>query len=143
MRVEFGRTARYGVAYLVADTISVGAGMGVPIFAISLGFLVGWFLPRVVAPEGSSAPPTRMAMMKVALLASLYTFLLMLSLWGPTVPMLWDPQADLAIFGIPMTLYEPKASFIGWEVLMVAISLFLQLVAIVFGADLRLLRAET
>jgi hypothetical protein len=141
--MRLSRTTRYAVAFLVADTLSVGAGMGVPIFAILLGFVVGWFLPGVVVPAGPTVPPTRRDITKGALLASLYTFLLMLIIWGPTVPMLWDSQADLANFGIPMILYEPLASFIGWEVLMIAISPFLQLLAIVFAADLRLLRSET
>jgi hypothetical protein len=33
-----------------------------------------------------------------------------------------------------MILYEPKASFIGWQVLMIGLSPALQLLAIVFGA---------
>jgi len=136
-------TARYVLAYLAADTLCVGAGMGVPIFPILLGFVVGWLLPRVVAPAGSPGHPTRRAILRAAFLASFYTFLLMLIIWGPTIPMLWDQEADLANFGIPMILYEAKASFIGWEVLMIAISPFLQLLAIVFGADVRLVRSET
>ena len=135
-------TARYVLAYLAADTLCVGAGMGVPIFAILLGFVVGWLLPRVGAPAGSPGHPTRRAILRAAFLASFYTFLLMLIIWGPTIPILWDREADLANFGIPMILYEAKASFIGWEVLMIAISPFLQLLAIVFGADVRLMRSE-
>jgi len=63
-------------------------------------------------------------------------------IWGPTIPRLWDPQGDLANFGIPLILYEPRSSFVGWEVLMIGISPFLQVMAVVFGADVRLLFGE-
>ena len=53
--------------------------------------------------------------------------------------MLLDPQADLANFGIPMILYGPQASFIGWLVLMIVISPFLQLLATLFGAHVTML----
>ncbi|MCX6539756.1 MAG: hypothetical protein NT151_12605 [Acidobacteria bacterium] len=32
-------------AFVAIDVVAVGLGMGVPIFAILLGFPVGWFLP--------------------------------------------------------------------------------------------------
>ena len=54
--------------------------------------------------------------------------------------MLFDPAADLANFGIPLILYEPTASFIGWLVLMIVISPFLQFLMMLFGAQLMLLR---
>ena len=53
--------------------------------------------------------------------------------------MLFDPRADLANFGIPLILFDPQASFIGWLVLMIAISPFLQLLATLFGSHLTLL----
>ncbi len=60
------------------------------------------------------------------------------AIWGPTARMLFDPAADLASFGIPQILYEPRASFIGWLVLMIVISPFLQLLTTLFGAHVTL-----
>jgi hypothetical protein len=34
------------VVFLLLDTLCVGLGMGVPIFCIGFGFLVGWYLSR-------------------------------------------------------------------------------------------------
>jgi hypothetical protein len=116
--------------------------MGVPIFAILIGFGVGWFLPGVLRSSSLSSMPSRKEILRAAFLLGTYTFALMLIIWGPTLPRLWGPRADLVNFGIPLILYEPTASFIGWEVLMIAISPFLQVLAIVFGADLRLLFTE-
>lgn len=133
---------RFLLLYVILDTLCVGAGMGVPIFAILFGFAVGWILPALLPAPTSPGKPTRKAILGSAFLLGAYTFVLMAVLWGPTLPMLWDPRADLANFGIPLILFEPRASFIGWEVLMIAISPFLQVLAIVFGADVRLLFVE-
>ncbi len=67
-----------------------------------------------------------------ATVASACTFIVMAIIWGRCVPLLFDPAADYVNFGIPMILYEPKPSFIGWLVLMIVISPFLQLLATVF-----------
>jgi hypothetical protein len=53
--------------------------------------------------------------------------------------LLFDPSADLVETGIPMILYEPKASLIGWLVLMIVLSPFLQFLMALFGAHLALL----
>jgi len=60
-------------------------------------------------------------------------------LWGHFVTMLFDPAANLANFGMPMILFEPQASFIGWLALMIVISPFLQFLMTLFGAHLTLL----
>jgi hypothetical protein len=135
--MKISRQARPLILYLILDTLCIGAGMGVPIFAILIGFAAGWFLPASLPGK-----PTRKAILGSAFFLGAYTFLIMAALWGPTLTMLWDPGADLANFGIPLILYEPRASFIGWEVLMIAISPFLQVLAVVFGADVRLLIGE-
>jgi hypothetical protein len=126
------------LAFLLLDLLAVGAGMGVPIFAIPFGFLVGWFAPPVLA---ETAPDVRSLLRRcviAALLTSAFTFLLMLLIWGPKVRMLFDPTADIAHFGIPMILYEPAASFVGWIVLMVLLSPFLQALAATFASSVRL-----
>jgi hypothetical protein len=53
--------------------------------------------------------------------------------------MLYGPEADLANFGIPQILFEPRLSLIAWLLLMIAISPFLQLLTTVFAGHLTLL----
>jgi len=127
------------VIFAFFDLITVGMGMGVPIASILFGLPVGWYIAQRV-----TARPLRVGQMlgKVlmgAALTSAFTFVAMSLLWGPCVAMLFDPQADLANFGIPQILYEPTASFIGWLVLMIVISPFLQLLMTLFGSHLTLL----
>jgi hypothetical protein len=127
------------VAFLALDTLAVGMGMGVPIFPILLGFPVGWLLPRFLPGSTRTWPQALRRLLLLSGLTASYTFLLMLLLWGPTVRLLFDPTADLANFGIPMILYQPRASFIGWLVLMILISPSLQLLTTLFGAHLAML----
>jgi hypothetical protein len=70
---------------------------------------------------------------------SAVTFALMAIIWGSVTPMLFDPAADFANFGIPLILYDPKVSFIGWLILMIFISPFLQLLTTLFSSYLTLL----
>lgn len=122
------------VAFLVADIIATGMGMGVPIFNILLGFVVGWCYPRLVSLEVTRRSQALRNILRVAFLTSSFTFLLMAILWLPTMSILFEPGRDIANFGIPMILFEPLASFIGWLVLMVLISPFLQVLTTVFSA---------
>jgi hypothetical protein len=124
--------------FLLLDLLAVGAGMGVPIFAILFGFLVGWFAPAVLADTATDIRRLLRKCVIAALGTSGFTFLLMLIIWGPVAQMLFDPRADIAHFGIPMILYEPLASFIGWIVLMVCLSPFLQALAATFASSVRL-----
>ena len=124
--------------YALADTLCAGFGMGVPIFNIGFGFVVGWLL---VGRARAQAPDLRAVLRKAllyALVTNAWTLLLMLAIWGPVTLKLFDPRVDLAKIGIPLILYEPTASFIGWQVLMMFISPFLQLLTTVFAAALRL-----
>lgn len=113
--------------------------MGVPIFCILLGFPVGWIIVRYISVTTTSVPQALWKVLKYSLLSSAITMLFMLVLWGPAIRLLFDPRSDIANFGIPMILYEPLASFIGWIVLMVLISPFLQLLMSIFGAYLAFL----
>jgi hypothetical protein len=113
-------------------------GMGVPIVAILFGFLVGWLLPRLISAPAGSTRQLLARILRWAAASAGWTFLQMAVIWLPTVSMLFDPSADMAEFGHPMILYEPLASYIGWIVLMVLVSPFLQLLTTVFAATLRL-----
>ena len=125
--------------FVLLDTICVGMGMGVPIFCIAFGFVVGWYAVRRLALAGADLPRMLERVFFYAVVTAAYTFVVMAALWGPTAKMLFDPRADLANFGIPLILYDPRASFIGWLVLIIVISPFLQLLTTLFGAHLTLL----
>jgi hypothetical protein len=125
--------------FIILDTICVGMGMGVPIFCILFGFVVGGYIVRNITATTAQVRPVLTKVLLYAGVTSAYTFLVMAVIWGRCAPMLFDAGADFANFGIPLILYDPKISFIGWLVLMIAISPFLQLLATVFGAYLALL----
>jgi hypothetical protein len=125
--------------FVVLDTICIGMGMGVPIFCILFGFIVGWFIVKYITSTITSVPLIFRRVLLYAVLTSAVSFLWMVVIWGPTISILFDPSKDHANFGIPMILYEPLASFIGWIVLMVLISPFLQLLATIFGSYLALM----
>jgi hypothetical protein len=125
--------------FIIFDTICVGMGMGVPIFCILFGCLVGGYIAMRVAPTTSQIRELLKKLLLYAAITSAFTFVVMVVIWGPVSTMLFDPAADYANFGIPLILYEPKASFIGWLVLMIVISPFLQLLTTLFGSHLTLL----
>jgi hypothetical protein len=131
------RVARMAV-YVVVDIVAMGMGMGLPIFAILFGFPVGWLLPTFLGIASPCKPGDLRAILRAALLASAVTFAVAAGIWLPTLIRLAGPPGRIANFGIPMILYEPLPSFIGWIVLMVVVSPFLQLLAIVFGSVLHL-----
>lgn len=108
------------------DLLTVGMGMGVPFFTILLGFPLGWYFARRAALSGDGMGMTLRRVFRWSALLVLFSAIVLLAIWGPTLPWLWGPADELANFGIPMILYEPKASFIGWIVLMVVISPLLQ-----------------
>jgi hypothetical protein len=126
------------VVYVLLDGFATGGGMGVPIFNILFGFPVGWYLGRRLGMDVEFDRRLMHRVLKWSALSSCVTVLFMLGVWLPTASMLFDPSADLANFGIPFILYEPRASFIGWLVLMIVISPFLQFLMTLFGAYLAL-----
>jgi len=121
------------------DLVCVGLGMGVPIFCILFGLPVGWYIALRITTRPRQVGQMLDKVLAGAALTSTFTFVVMGLLWGRYVVMLFDPLADLANFGIPLILYDPTASFIGWLVLMILISPFLQLLMTLFGAHLTLL----
>ena len=124
------------IGYLIVDTVCVGLGMGVPIFCIFFGFGVGWILVKSITLTVTDLQQVFAKVFKYAIITASFTLLGMLLLWGPFASYLFNPAKDLAQTGIPMILYEPRASFIGWIVLMVLISPFLQLLTTLFSAYL-------
>jgi len=126
-------------AFAFLDLLSAGLGMGVPIFCILLGLPAGWYIARRLALHPLDTRHVLSQMLLGAAVTSAFTLAGMALLWGRSVPMLFDPAADLASFGVPQILYEPLPSFVGWLVLMILISPFLQFLMTLFGAHLTLL----
>jgi hypothetical protein len=121
------------------DIVCIGLGMGVPIFCILFGLPVGWYITRWVTTRALDVGQILGKVLQGAALTSAFTFVGMALLWGRCIGMLFDPSADLANFGIPMILYEPVASFVGWIVLMIVISPFLQFLMTLFASYVTLL----
>jgi hypothetical protein len=141
MKNLFGLKPVWAFAIFVAlDTICIGMGMGVPIFCILFGFLVGWYIVRYTTTTTTSMMQVFRKVLLYATITAAVTMVGMLIIWGPMISMLFEPGKDLADTGVPMILYEPRASFIGWIVLMIVISPFLQLLTTLFGSHLMLLR---
>ncbi len=112
-----------------ADVLAVGVGMGVPIFAIAWGVPVGWWAARSAGLfEHREIAGFRNAFLGSAAIAGL-TFAMMVVIWGPQVSKLFDPAFNAEDWGIPLVLYTPSASFIGWLALMIVISPVLQLMS--------------
>jgi hypothetical protein len=127
------------LGFAVADIICVGAGMGVPIFCILLGFPVGYAVVRSLVTRSLTLRDLLAKILRCAVLTSAFTFLLMLVIWMPAAFRLANPAFDVGNFGVPLILYDPLASFIGWLALMIVVSPFLQMLTTLFGAHLTLL----
>jgi hypothetical protein len=130
------------VLYILIDIFCVGAGMGVPIFCILLGFPLGWYIVKRISISEEHSRSINRRILKLALWASLVTFLLMAAIWGRCIPMIFNPTTDFKNFGHPFILFEPKASFIVWVILMIFISPFLQLLTTIFAAFITLIWSE-
>lgn len=128
------------VLYMILNTVFAGMGMGVPFFCILFGFPVGWYLTKRLMFSKKSPNYILSDILKYALFTSIFTFILMVIIWGPVSTMLLDPNVNFANFGMPLLLYDPKISFIGWIILMIFISPFLQLLTTIFASHVTLWR---
>jgi hypothetical protein len=127
------------VIFVIVDTLCVGLGMGVPILCILFGFAVGWYIAKRAIIATANVKDILWKALVQAVLTSAFTFVVMSAIWGRTIVLLFDPSFDFENFGHPFILYDPKISFIGWLVLMIFISPFLQLLTTIFGSYLTLL----
>jgi hypothetical protein len=128
--------------YLLLVLLATGVGMGVPFFNVLLGLPVGWWLVQRLDIPGVGVRGLLGKLLGWAAATAGVSVLAMLIIWMPAILMLFDPAADLANFGIPLILFEPKASFIGWLVLMIVISPFLQMLMTLFAAQVTLWRKK-
>lgn len=125
--------------FLALDVLFMGMGMGVPIFNIAFGFIVGWYLIKWISIRTSESRQILRRLLMYSCISAGITFLGMVLIWGWLITMLCDPHADFAKFGIPLILFDPRMSFIGWLLLMIVVSPFLQLLTTVFAGHLTLL----
>jgi len=125
--------------FVVVDLVCIGMGMGVPLACILFGFFVGWYIAKRATIATANVMDILWKVLVQAIVTSTFTFVVMSAIWGRTIAMLFDPGADFQNFGHPFILYDPKISFIGWLVLMMLISPFLQLLTTIFGSYLTLL----
>ena len=125
--------------FVVVDLVCVGIGMGVPLACILFGFFVGWYIAKRATVAPANVKDILWQVLIQAIITSAFTFVVMSAIWGSTIVLLFDPGFDFQNFGHPFILYDPKISFIGWLVLMILISPFLQLLTTVFGSYLTLL----
>ena len=130
------------VLYILIDIICAGAGMGVPIFCILLGFPSGWYIARRATASTEELYQKYYKIFKFSLLAAIFTFILMLIVWGSSILINIGSPSDIQNFGHPYILYDPITSFIGWLILMIIISPFLQLLTAIFAAFITVIRNE-
>ncbi|NPV86642.1 MAG: hypothetical protein HPY45_11620 [Anaerolineae bacterium] len=124
-RLSWSRV-RFYLALALLDIISVGMGMGVPVFSIAFGLPAGWVIgQRVIRQNQSLSNHAGKALLAASMLA-LFTFIQMLIIWLPPTLKFFDPTFDVEGFGIPLWLYQPRVSYIGWMVLMILVSPALQ-----------------
>ena len=130
------------ILYILLNLICVGAGMGVPIFCILLGFPLGWYITKRVTASTEQLYQNYYKIFKFSLFATIFTIIIMLIVWGSAILINIHSSSDIQNFGHPYILYDPKTSFIGWLILMVFISPFLQLLTTIFGAFITLMRLK-
>ena len=134
-------TMRYWILIVISvptTTILSGIGMGVPILNILFGFIIGWYAVKRACLLYENLDKRLSKIFIYSIFCSGITLILMIGIWGSAIPMLFDPLSDFKNFGHPMILYDPKLSFIGWLVLMIIISPFLQLMTSIFSAFITL-----
>ena len=130
------------IIYILIDLICVGAGMGVPIFCILLGFPLGWYITKRVTASTEQLYQEYHLIFKYSLNASLFTFVIMLIVWVSAILINIHSSSDIQNFGHPYILFDPETSFLGWLILMIVISPFLQLLTTIFAAFITLVRNE-
>ena len=128
------------IIFIILDLFCIAMGMGVPIFCILFGFPMGWYIAKRITFNPENMNIIFRKIFVYAIITSFFTFFIMSIIWGNTISMLFNPSADFKNFGIPLILYDPKLSFMGWLILMILISPFLQLLTTIFTAYLTLLR---
>lgn len=122
-------------AYVMLDLLMAVAGMGVPVFCILLGLPVGAMGARRAEYFLREIGPAMQRVVRYALVSSGITMFVMLGVWGRLIPACFGDVGQ-ACYGIPLILFDPKASLVGWLVLMIIIAPFIQFVVTLASAYL-------
>jgi len=130
------------ILYILINMLCAGAGMGVPIFCILLGFPLGWYITKRVTSSAEQLYQQYYKIFKFSLFAAIFTNIVMLIIWGSAILIHIHSSSDIQNFGHPYILYDPKTSLIGWLILMIIISPFLQLMVTIFASFITLVRSE-
>lgn len=128
------------------DVFAIGLGMGIPVFAILLGFPVGWYLagkqlePLLPEPGVEPSVPARVVRTLVTQAGALtfVTFVVLAIIWGPQLPTAFDASVSAKEWGVPLILYTSQASKIGFAALMMLVSPALQFMAVLTTGAIRL-----
>lgn len=128
------------ILIFLLDFIGVWLGMGVPLFNIIFGFVIGFYLFNFFDQEQRNNYKT---IFKFGFGSAALSFILLVMIWWPYILKLFDKSYDYLNTGIPLILYTPRASFIGWLVLMLFISPFLQLMATIFAVYLKMIKGRS
>lgn len=140
MERPFWREHLSSITIGLLDVFAIGLGMGVPVFAIALGFPVGWWLARRQQHEfglqpGDDVPRSMLRTLLVQAAAlTMVSFIVLAVIWGMQLPTVFDPTVTASEWGIPNILYTSEASKVGWIVLMLLVSPVLQLAAVLASA---------
>ncbi len=113
----------------------VVAGMGVPVFCILLGVPVGVIGARRAEYFLREIRAAMQRVVRYALLSSGITMVAMVVVWGRLIPACFGDVGP-ACYGIPLILFDPKASLVGWLVLMIIIAPLIQFVVTLASAFL-------
>lgn len=124
------------VAYILLDSLMVVAGLGVPSFCILLGFGVGWFGALRAEFFLREIGAAMRRVVRYAAITSGVTLLLMVVAWGRYVPPLFDPVIDPGSMGVPLILYDPRLSLVGWLIGMFLVVPLAQFLVTLAGAYL-------
>ncbi len=123
------RTLQNFAQYAATSLLLYGAGLGVPVFTILLGFPAGALLARQAIREEDATLSRYCRVIQPTML----TFLLMIALsavvWGFKWPLLWTGAPDPAGVGVLPLLPVPTMGYGGWLVAMIVFGPFLQLIA--------------
>ena len=122
------------VMYILLDAFFIACGMGVPVFNIIFGFYIGRYIVRRASINTRSFTEIYRKTTLYALITSAATFIGMLLIWTPKALLLTNPETNYEKVGVPMILFDPKASFLAWLFLMIFIAPFLQLLTTIFSS---------
>jgi prolipoprotein diacylglyceryltransferase len=122
--------------FILLDVACVALGVGVPVFSVLFGFPVGWYIAEKTLHDRTRNVFTRI--LYRSFMTSAITFLIMAVVWKDMIPLIHNPGTDYRNFGHPLFLYDPRLSFIGWVILMIVVSPFLQMLTTVFASFITL-----